>query len=883
MDEAIYCAVDSNDGIRPMPLCTRCYTEAFSPSAWTKLQGLHPKTTGRFGNFSDPVHDGESAYTVIWLYDRKNLPRLRHPILRLRRRVGEVLASAAACALCRVVCDLDGEGLLRSGLYVDTVVDLQLYYAEACSGVRLPWLLSVGLELEREGRRGKMVSWQQHTLLAMLFDDHESFGPRMSGPVSGEDDVGLAPGLTSRPPAAVEDDIDVGALGLLSNARMWMEECRDSHAECVSLATALLPTRVLQVQAHNDTFTVRLVESAKSRQNRCYTALSYVWGTRPTLRLLGSTRSAFLEDVPFDELPKTMQDAVRVTYALGVPNIWIDALCIMQDDDADKERELPHMNGYYQHASAVISASGASDAHMGFLVDQPSARSIFAKARARAVFTHWKFGAVPYRIPFNPGTPAGIGGVDTCILDTQPSLYSHDAEPINKRGWTLQESILAKRLLVFPSTGGLIARCDRGVRCFGEVLGDPFHGETGLVDYSEGTIDADSIESGEESDTGMLGASNLDLACPVIDFVEMNNADQSQAYEDPLGETGLGHCSGKTVDEENANKSGQRSDDKSVKRVLNVSEPDLTVNDGKAKAAAESEAGVGTEHTVKHGEAAQIAIVVEEWSATVQNYTQRNLTHPGDILIALGALAKVYHGKHGRLVGSYAAGLWSGTLLQGLMWHTSITGDLDADEPSMFSKGIRHDLHAPSWSWASCGRPVTFRTDREPDVLEHGHRAAFRKGEPDVSKKYKPEEPEWCIEVLDCVTTPSSELNPFGAVIGDHLDVKGMLLPIEHHREKRKGEYYRSTRDGSAVMFTLADSGKSNLYDCEMLSADSPSAAASMLSDVCFWMPVYDATRGRTRGLIIRQEADGSYRRLGFAQFVFARAESVGLQTIRIV
>ena len=48
----------------------------------------------------------------------------------------------------------------------------------------------------------------------------------------------------------------------------------------------------------------------------------------------------------------------------------------------------------------------------------------------------------------------------------------------------------------------------------------------------------------------------------------------------------------------------------------------------------------GEEETLEQKKAAKIAIAVAEWSATVQDYTRRNLTNPGDILIALGALAK---------------------------------------------------------------------------------------------------------------------------------------------------------------------------------------------------------------------------------------------------
>lgn len=416
----IFCAVNVNGTETPIPLCTKCYAEAFNPEAWTKLQGLHPNTAGRHGDSSDPVHDGEFAYTLVYLENGvKSLPHQRDPILRLRSRVEDWTASKEFCCLCRVVCDLDDGGRLRGGEYVDAIVDLQLFYAKVQSGVRLPWLLSVRLELEREGDVGHEKLWQRRKLLGMMFEDEESAGFEGCGRVSGEGEMDL--GSDQGPPDSVDCDGNVGAVGLLDDARMWMEECENSHAECATLTSVLLPTRVLQAHAYEDTFTVKLVESTESRQHGSYTALSYVWGTRPTLRLLGSNHSAFLENIAYDDLPKTMQDAVRATYALGITNLWIDALCIVQDENADKEIELAHMNEYYQQASAVISASGASDAHMGFLADQPSESEICAKASCRTVFTHPKFGAVPYRIPFRTSI-----GFTTCILDTQPSLYSHD-------------------------------------------------------------------------------------------------------------------------------------------------------------------------------------------------------------------------------------------------------------------------------------------------------------------------------------------------------------------------------------------------------------------------------------------------------------------------
>jgi hypothetical protein len=113
--------------------------------------------------------------------------------------------------------------------------------------------------------------------------------------------------------------------------------------------------------------------------------------------------------------------------------------------------------------------------------------------------------------------------------------------------------------------------------------------------------------------------------------------------------------------------------------------------------------------------------VVDEWFAMVQDNTRRNLTQSGGILIALGALAKEHHDKQRHLVKSCVASLWKGALLEGLVWHASTHGQPDDNsEPSIFSTDTRHYYDALSWSWASCGRPITFRIDKESDLVMRG-------------------------------------------------------------------------------------------------------------------------------------------------------------------
>jgi hypothetical protein len=62
-----------------------------------------------------------------------------------------------------------------------------------------------------------------------------------------------------------------------------------------------------------------------------YIALSHCWGENDC-RMTRSNLTAMLESIEFESLPKTFQDAITVARKLGVPYVWIDSLCIIQDD-----------------------------------------------------------------------------------------------------------------------------------------------------------------------------------------------------------------------------------------------------------------------------------------------------------------------------------------------------------------------------------------------------------------------------------------------------------------------------------------------------------------------------------------------------------------------
>ena len=73
--------------------------------------------------------------------------------------------------------------------------------------------------------------------------------------------------------------------------------------------------------------------------------------------------------IPITSLPQTMRDSITVARSLSIEYIWIDSLCIIQDDPDDMQRQLVDMPRIYQDAVLTIFASAAQNAQEGFLHD----------------------------------------------------------------------------------------------------------------------------------------------------------------------------------------------------------------------------------------------------------------------------------------------------------------------------------------------------------------------------------------------------------------------------------------------------------------------------------------------------------------------------------
>ncbi|KAH7397454.1 heterokaryon incompatibility protein-domain-containing protein, partial [Pyrenochaeta sp. MPI-SDFR-AT-0127] len=115
-------------------------------------------------------------------------------------------------------------------------------------------------------------------------------------------------------------------------------------------------------------------------------------------------------------MPRVLQDAIKVTRALALRYLWMDTICMIQDDVEDKKKEMPYMGEYYANAIFTIAASSSADSTVPFI----DRRHVYYK---------------PKSFPFqNAYVQARVLGVEGHLA---------------KRGWTWQESTFSSRVLNF--------------------------------------------------------------------------------------------------------------------------------------------------------------------------------------------------------------------------------------------------------------------------------------------------------------------------------------------------------------------------------------------------------------------------------------------------
>jgi hypothetical protein len=189
-----------------------------------------------------------------------------------------------------------------------------------------------------------------------------------------------------------------------------------------------LPTRLINIGSADGRVTPFLWECGGSRGR--YAALSYCWGTSTPFTTQIESYEDRLQGFTLDDLPKTVRDAVVVTRTLGLQFLWVDALCIVQGDSRDWQRESSKMDQIYGNASITIAATASNDTSDGCFV--------------------WRAAPLTNAVPIR-SLCSNSDEVGTLFISQKLGTVDEilDRSPLNNRGWCLQERVLSRRIVHF--------------------------------------------------------------------------------------------------------------------------------------------------------------------------------------------------------------------------------------------------------------------------------------------------------------------------------------------------------------------------------------------------------------------------------------------------
>lgn len=208
----------------------------------------------------------------------------------------------------------------------------------------------------------------------------------------------------------------------------WIEDCVCHHSDYCAIhraRTSRLPTRLLHIQNSGGTFHVNLCLGSEIGLSTSYATLSHVWGSGAPIKLLRKNVLEFKQGIPFVTLLPTFADAIQLTDALGLSYLWIDSLCIIQDDLPDWEAESTAMCDVYRGSTINIAASASVDCKGG----------LFRQRNPLSV------------------TPCVIrmSGYRYALTCENTATTPVAREPLSGRAWAVQERFLAPRTVHFTT------------------------------------------------------------------------------------------------------------------------------------------------------------------------------------------------------------------------------------------------------------------------------------------------------------------------------------------------------------------------------------------------------------------------------------------------
>ena len=157
----------------------------------------------------------------------------------------------------------------------------------------------------------------------------------------------------------------------LARCREWLDACCEKHESCNSTSKTLAyegyKTLIKLIDVNK-----RCVVSFPSKGGIEYATLSYVCGPGYSLCVLQGSNTwthnaqGHLQHPLPDAMPATIEDSLSVTRALQIQYLWIDSICIAQDDEVEKQIQIQAMFNIYNDSKLCIVSASGIDSHTPF-------------------------------------------------------------------------------------------------------------------------------------------------------------------------------------------------------------------------------------------------------------------------------------------------------------------------------------------------------------------------------------------------------------------------------------------------------------------------------------------------------------------------------------
>ena len=213
-----------------------------------------------------------------------------------------------------------------------------------------------------------------------------------------------------------------------------------------------------------------------------YFTLSYVWGAAEMSKTLCMNYAARLQKGGLREsLPATIADAIALVRSLGERYLWVDALCIVQDDETAMQHDIKQMDIIYGKAFATIVAVHGTSAEAGLSGVNSTSRplqqieSVTISGRSKD-------------LEFDPDKK----DQETVhmVASPMPLHLALEVSTLDTRGWVLQEQLLSRRCLYFTNDY-VYFQCGRevvnecgGTKCApSTIIGNPLFNLQELADF----------------------------------------------------------------------------------------------------------------------------------------------------------------------------------------------------------------------------------------------------------------------------------------------------------------------------------------------------------------------------------------------------------------